>query len=109
MRGGQADGLDDEDDDDPPAMLRPPPRRPHRRIVTISGQPGTPGTRDALLDLVGLALGARIAHDTEDDDLALDRLEQTARRAAELADLFRARGSTPCPLAPSGTAHDRRP
>ncbi len=77
--------VEDQDDDPPALLLRPSTRRPPRRSVT------DPRLSDAMLNLVGLALGARIAHDTEDDDLALDRLEQTERRAGELAALLRAR------------------
>lgn len=95
----QADELEPQDDDEPeddddldgppPALLRHRPRpHPPRRTVA-DGE-----TRAALLELVGLALGARIAHDVEDDDLALKRLEQTAHRAAELTELLRARLDT---------------
>ena len=88
----QADELEHDDDDQAddedapaPAMLDAFRPRPSRRQIT------DPTARSSLLELVGPALEAKVAHDVEDDDRTLDALERTALRAGELADVVRTR------------------
>lgn len=75
---------DDENVDLPAAgLLRPPPPRAPRRSVP------NPALRTALLDLVGMALEAKVAHDVDDDDRTRRALADTAHRAAQLEEVVR--------------------
>lgn len=86
-----ADDLDDLDDDEPTRAPRRVSRHEQARRATRHDRSAT---RDALCELVRDALGAKIGHDVDRLDVALDHLDTLAANLDDLRTAIAAEHTT---------------